>query len=293
MVDRRPTFEHDGDAVHRAAGRRSTGKKLDRLTIGDKGSADAAKAVVEAGRFTVASDRDQAAHAQPAAAVHHLDAAAGSGAQARLLGQPHDAARAVALRGRADHLHADRRRADGRRGDLRRARARSPTAMTPATSPTSRASTAPRPRMRRKRMKRSGRPISTKDRAGSGDHAQLYSLIFNRALASQMASARLERTTVELTDGAGPRDAARDRAGRALPRLPRALRGRPRRKGRRRGSGADAAAQGRRRAGQEGRRGDAALHPAAAALFRSEPGQAAWRSSASAARRPMPRRCRR
>ena len=37
----------------------------------------------------------------------------------------------------------------------------------------------------------------------SGDHARLYELIYNRALASQMASARLERTTVELTDGAG------------------------------------------------------------------------------------------
>src|SRR5207342_1874474 len=43
----------------------------------------------------------------------------------------------------------------------------------------------------------------SKDRAGSGDHGKLYGLIFNRALASQMASARLERTTVELTDGAG------------------------------------------------------------------------------------------
>jgi DNA topoisomerase-1 len=40
-------------------------------------------------------------------------------------------------------------------------------------------------------------------RAASGDHARLYELIYNRALASQMASARLERTTVELTDGAG------------------------------------------------------------------------------------------
>ena len=38
---------------------------------------------------------------------------------------------------------------------------------------------------------------------GSGDHARLYELVYNRALASQMASARLERTTVELTDGAG------------------------------------------------------------------------------------------
>ena len=40
-------------------------------------------------------------------------------------------------------------------------------------------------------------------RAGSGDHARLYELVYNRALASQMASARLERTTVELSDGAG------------------------------------------------------------------------------------------
>ncbi len=38
---------------------------------------------------------------------------------------------------------------------------------------------------------------------GSDDPARLYELIYNRALASQMASARLERTTVELSDGAG------------------------------------------------------------------------------------------
>ena len=42
-----------------------------------------------------------------------------------------------------------------------------------------------------------------RDRAGSGDHGRLYDLIWKRALASQMASARLERTTVELADGTG------------------------------------------------------------------------------------------
>jgi DNA topoisomerase I len=42
-----------------------------------------------------------------------------------------------------------------------------------------------------------------RDRAGSGDHARLYELIWKRALASQMASARLERTTAELADGTG------------------------------------------------------------------------------------------
>jgi DNA topoisomerase I len=65
-------------------------------------------------------DRNQAVHPQPAAAVHHLDLAAGSFAQAWLFGQPHDATRPVALRGRADHLHADRRGGyDARSGQRR------------------------------------------------------------------------------------------------------------------------------------------------------------------------------
>ena len=42
-----------------------------------------------------------------------------------------------------------------------------------------------------------------KDKAGSGDEARLYDLIFKRALASQMATAQLERTTVTLTEGSG------------------------------------------------------------------------------------------
>ncbi len=43
----------------------------------------------------------------------------------------------------------------------------------------------------------------SKDKVGSGDHARLYELIWKRALASQMASARLERTSVDLADGTG------------------------------------------------------------------------------------------
>ena len=42
-----------------------------------------------------------------------------------------------------------------------------------------------------------------RDRIGAGDHARVYDLIWKRALASQMASARFERTTVELDDGTG------------------------------------------------------------------------------------------
>ncbi len=48
------------------------------------------------------------------------------------------------------------------------------------------------------------RPVDfTKDRYGSGDEARLYELIWKRALASQMASAQIERTTVTLRDGTG------------------------------------------------------------------------------------------
>jgi len=43
----------------------------------------------------------------------------------------------------------------------------------------------------------------SKDKAGGGDHARLYELIWKRAMASQMASARLERTSIDLTDGTG------------------------------------------------------------------------------------------
>src|SRR5690606_19758729 len=42
-----------------------------------------------------------------------------------------------------------------------------------------------------------------RDRAGSGDEAKLYDLIFKRAMASQMAAASLERTTVALREPTG------------------------------------------------------------------------------------------
>lgn len=41
------------------------------------------------------------------------------------------------------------------------------------------------------------------DRYGSGDEARLYDLIYKRAMASQMASALIERTTVTLCEGTG------------------------------------------------------------------------------------------
>jgi DNA topoisomerase I len=48
------------------------------------------------------------------------------------------------------------------------------------------------------------RPVDfAKAHYGSGDEARLYDLIYKRALASQMATASLERTTVTLSDGTG------------------------------------------------------------------------------------------
>lgn len=43
----------------------------------------------------------------------------------------------------------------------------------------------------------------TKDSYGSGDEARLYDLVYKRAMASQMASANIERTTITLRDGTG------------------------------------------------------------------------------------------
>ncbi len=43
----------------------------------------------------------------------------------------------------------------------------------------------------------------SKDRYGAGDEARLYDLIYKRAMASQMASANIERTTVTFREGTG------------------------------------------------------------------------------------------
>ena len=101
---------------------------------------------------------------------------------------------------------------------------------------------------------------------------RLYELIWKRALASQMASARLERTTAELADGTGQHGL---RATGQVVLFPGFLalyeEGRDDERGR--GQPPPAAPARRRRAGQEGGPGRAAFHPAAAALFRGEPGQ--------------------
>src|SRR3546814_622918 len=66
----------------------------------------------------------------------------------------------------------------------------------------SRGNIKPRPKTPRKRMRRFVLRILIAIGQGR-DHAKLYDLVFKRALASQMASARLERTTIDLRDGTG------------------------------------------------------------------------------------------
>ncbi len=95
------------------------GKKLDKFDLADEAAAQrgrgqgARRRAVQGRR-----GRAQAGQAAPLPALHHLDPAAGSLAQARLRRQPHHAHRAAAVRGRRyrrrdhrhHHLHAHRRR---------------------------------------------------------------------------------------------------------------------------------------------------------------------------------------
>ena len=178
------------------------GKKIDRLTIGDKGAADAAKAVVEAGHFTVQSVETKpfSRNPPPPFTTSTLQQEA-----ARKLGfaasQTMRLAQSLYEDGLITYMRTDGVQMDGEAiSAARRAIAdRYDAGYVPD-----------KPRMYTAKAKNAQeaheaiRPTDFKrSTGGSGDHARLYGLIFNRALASQMASARLERTTVELSDGAG------------------------------------------------------------------------------------------
>ena len=73
------------------------GKRLDQFDLNNETLALAAKAAVEAGTVHRRLGRAQAGQAQSAAAVHHLDAAAGGVPQAGLRRAADDAAGAGAL----------------------------------------------------------------------------------------------------------------------------------------------------------------------------------------------------
>jgi DNA topoisomerase-1 len=195
------TFEKDGQAFT-ARLAQLDGKKIDRLTIGSRGDADAAKAAIEAGRFTVSSVETKpfSRNPPPPFTTSTLQQEA-----ARKLGFAASHTMRVAQGLYEDGL-ITYMRTDG--VDM------APEAVSAARNAIANRYDAgfvpDRPRQYQSKIKNAQeaheaiRPTDfSRPRAASGDHARLYELIYNRALASQMASARLERTTVELTDGAG------------------------------------------------------------------------------------------
>ncbi len=195
------TFESDGTPFT-ARLVALDGAKLDRLSIGDKGSADAARKVIEDGRFTIASVETKpfTRNPPPPFTTSTLQQEA-----ARKLGfaASHTMRLAQSLYedGLITYMRTDGVQMVGEAiSAARRAIADRYDAGFVPDKPrhyTSKAKNA-------QEAHEAIRPTEFgKDHGGSGDHARLYSLIYNRALASQMASARLERTTVELTDGAG------------------------------------------------------------------------------------------
>src|SRR5690349_19558943 len=195
------SFEKDGQSFT-ARLVQLDGKKIERLTIGNRGDADAAKAVVEAGRFTISSVETKpfAKNPPPPFTASTLQQEA-----ARKLGfaasHTMRVAQALYEQGLITYM-----RTDG-------------IDMAPEAISAARRAIATRydsgyvpdkPRQYQSKIKNAQeaheaiRPTDfDRPRAASGDHARLYELVYNRALASQMASARLERTTVDLTDGAG------------------------------------------------------------------------------------------
>jgi DNA topoisomerase I len=195
------TLEQDGTEFQ-ARLVRWKGNKIERLTISNAGDAETAKAAVEAGRFSVVSveTKPLTRNPPPPFTTSTLQQEA-----ARKLGfsASHTMRLAQGLYedGAITYMRTDGVQMDGSAISAARG----------AIAKRYDASYVPdKPRQYTAKAKNAQeaheaiRPTDfARDRAGSGDHARLYDLIFKRAMASQMASARLERTTVELADGTG------------------------------------------------------------------------------------------
>ena len=195
------TFEADGQRFT-ARLVQLDGNKIDRLTIGNRGDADAARAMVEAGRFTVSSVETKpfSRNPPPPFTTSTLQQEA-----ARKLG--FSASHTMRV---AQSLYEDGLITYMRTDGIDMAPEAVSAARRAIASRYDAGFVPDRPRQYQSKIKNAQeaheaiRPTDfDRSRAASGDHGRLYELVYNRALASQMASARLERTTVELTDGAG------------------------------------------------------------------------------------------
>ena len=194
-------LEHDGSGFD-ARLVRYNGEKLDKLTLGNQGSAMAVKTAVEAGRFTVEEIETKPLKRNPAppftTSTLQQEAARKLGFSAshtmRLAQSLYEAGAITYMR--TDGVQMD----PGAINALREAIGdRYDSSYLPE-----------KPRFYSTKAKNAQeaheaiRPTNfTRDHAGSGDESKLYELIFKRAMASQMASAQLERTTVTLRDATG------------------------------------------------------------------------------------------
>ncbi|WP_375428852.1 type I DNA topoisomerase [uncultured Sphingomonas sp.] len=195
------SLEHDGTPFT-ARLTQWDGRKLDRLSIGNEGDALRAKADVEAGRFSVQSVETKPAtrNPPPPFTTSTLQQEA-----ARKLGFSADHTMRIAQQlyedGSITYMRTDGVQMDGSAISAARL----------AVANRYDAGYVPdKPRQYTAKAKNAQeaheaiRPTDfARDKLGSGDHARLYDLVWKRALASQMASARLERTTVELAEGTG------------------------------------------------------------------------------------------
>jgi DNA topoisomerase-1 len=195
------TFEADGQSFT-ARLVQLDGNKIERLTIGNKGDAGAAKAAVEEGRFTVSSVETKpfARNPPPPFTTSTLQQEA-----ARKLGFAASHTMRV-----AQSLYEDGSITYMRTDGVDMAPEAVSAARRAIASRYSAGFVPDRPRQYQSKIKNAQeaheaiRPTDfDRSHAGTGDHARLYELIYNRALASQMTSARLERTTVEMADGTG------------------------------------------------------------------------------------------
>ena len=181
---------------------RFRGEKLDRLGIGDEEKAQAAKAAVEQGRFAVASveTKPLTRNPPPPFMTSTLQQEA-----ARKLGFSASHTMRVAQdlyeSGAITYMRTDGAdMAPEAISAARRAVAERFDAGYVPDKPRHYATKAKNAQEAHEAI----RPTEFgRDSHGSGDHGRLYDLIWRRALASQMASARLERTTAELADGSG------------------------------------------------------------------------------------------
>ncbi|KWV92753.1 type I DNA topoisomerase [Erythrobacter sp. YT30] len=178
------------------------GEKLEKLSLGTQGVAEEAKAAVEAGRFTVEAVETKPLKRNPSppftTSTMQQEAARKLGFSAS---HTMRCAQSLYEAGAITYMRTDGVQMDG--SAIAAVRAEIGERYHSAYLPE-------KPRFYSTKAKNAQeaheaiRPTNFgRDAAGSGDEAKLYSLIFKRAMASQMAAAQLERTTVTLRDATG------------------------------------------------------------------------------------------